>query len=884
MNTDDERDPGWNPPRIAEQLLRRLVPRGPIGRSILGDAREEYGSLAGTGSPMKASLRYWGVVASIGLHFLGRSAPRDVLADIRLAVRSLVRRPLFAVASVGTLAVGIAATTIVFSIAYGILFRPLPYPHADRLVGVYREDPDVTGLNPSAAEVGGLFAIPYPLFLDWRDRSPVFEATGAFATWGWTVTSDDRPQRVMGAIASSGVFTALGSPAAIGRTLVPEDDQVGAPAVAVLGHGYWERAYGRSPDVLGSTVTLSGVPHTVVGVMPEGFNLPGRTTDVWASFDDVAKEGQTREAGWLQVIALLKDGVSFEQAEAEMDQLALRIAEDHPVEAGKSVAMFPFRDLVVSRASAGIWVLVAAVGTVLLIACANIAGLLLVRATDRRRELAVRLAMGSGRARLVSQLVAETVVIALVGGLLGYAASVLAIGPFLDAFPGGLPRSSEVVVDHRVLLISMALAGVTCLLTGILPSLQGARTRVAEALRGSGRTVAGSRGQTRIQGMLVVSEVTLAVFLLVVAGLFIRSFTGMSRVDPGFRAEGIMTSYMVLPSQYRDPPELADAFYRDLYGRLAAIPGVTSVVGVTQMPYSGGYSAPPVRAEGATGYVDGTAHISHATPGYFEALGIPVLRGRAFTLDDTPDTEPVVVVNEPFAERYWPSQDPIGRRMKINSTSDTTWFRVVGVVTGIRYDLDRPPVPEFYLGLDQLSYYWRTVVLATDGDPAILAPAVRQAVWALDRNIPVSVRTLASALESSPSLVGARFGSILLGGLAVVAALLALLGVYAILAYTVARRTQEIGVRIALGAATGRVLRHVLRRGLLLGGSGIVLGLALALAGGRFLESLVFEISPSDPATLATVAALILAASLGAAWMPARRAVRVDPVEALRME
>jgi predicted permease len=341
---------------------------------------------------------------------------------------------------------------------------------------------------------------------------------------------------------------------------------------------------------------------------------------------------------------------------------------------------------------------------------------------------------------------------------------------------------------------------------------------------------------------------------------------------------------MVLPSQYRDPPGLADAFYRDLHDRREGIPGVRRAAGVTQMPYSGGYSAPPVRAEGDGGYVDGIAHISHATPGYFEMLGIPVLRGRAFSVDDTPDTEPVVVVNQPFAERYWPNQDPIGRRMKINSASDTTWLRVVGVVGGIRYDLDRPAVPEFYQGLDQLSSYWRTVVLETDGDPTMLAPEVRQAVWALDPNIPVSVRTLANQLERSPSLVGARFGSILLGGLAVVAALLAILGVYAILAYTVAQRTQEIGIQIALGAGAGLVLRHVLRRGLLLGGSGVVLGLGMAMATGRFLESMVFEISPSDPVTLATVAGLVLAASLAASWLPARRAVKVDPVEALRME
>lgn len=897
MNTQNEGGERGGPPRLAEWVLTRVVPHGPVGRSILGDAREEHADLSRVGSPLRASIRYWGVTLSVGLHFLGRRSPgrppggirwgrySDLLFDLRLAARSLARRPLFGVASVGTLALGIGAATTVFSIAYGILFRPLPYPDSDRLVAVFREDPDVTGINPTAARVAMLYAVPYPLFEDWRDRSPVFEATGAFASFSFTVKIGERPERVPGAIASSGVFSALGTPATIGRALLPEDDEIGAAPVAVLGHGFWERAYGGDPEVLGSTIGLNGTPHVVVGVMPEGFQLPANRTDVWANFDDVDKRTQVREAGWLQVVALLREGISLEHARVEMDQLALRIIEDHPVEAGKGVVMFPLRDLVVSPASASIWVLVAAVGAVLLIACANIAGLLLVRATDRRRELAVRLALGSGRGRLVAQSLAETGLIALAGGLLGYGAAALAIGPFLDAFPGGLPRASEVTVDYRVLLTSFALAGLTALFTGMFPALQGARTEVSDTLRGAAsRSVAGGGPRRRTQALLVTSEVTLAVFLLVVAGLFVRSFAGMRGVDPGFDSRGILTTYISLPSQYRDPPDLADAFFDDLQARLDALPEVEAVVGVTQMPYSGGYSAPPIRAEGHEGYVDGTAHISHATPGYFEVLGIPLLRGRDFAPDDTPGTDPVVVVNAALARQFWPEGNPIGRRMKMNEASDSTWYTVVGVVGDIRYDLNRPPQPEFYLALDQVAYPWRTVVVKTAADPATVANLIRQMVWELDGDIPVSVSTLANRLENSPSLVGARFASLLMGGLAGTAAFLAILGVYAILAYTVAQRTQEIGIKIALGAAKGRVLGHVLRRGLTLGGTGIVLGLGLALAVGRFLESLVFEIRPSDPLTLASVAGLVLAATTVAAWVPARRAVHVDPVEALRME
>lgn len=868
------------PPRVAEWLLRRLVPLGTEGKSILGDAREEHRRRARTGSRAGAALHYWRFTLSVAWHFAGPGA--GFATSFRQAVRALVRRPLLTGASVGTLALGIGAATTVFSVAYGVMFEPLPYPEPDRLVEVFREDANVTGLHPTAARVSGLYAVPFSLFRDWRDRSPVFSATGAFTPFAFTVRVGDRPERVLGAVASSGVFVALGTRAQLGRTLTPGDDEVGAPRVAVLSHGFWERAYGGDPSVLGRTLALNGTPNTIVGVMPEGFDFPGEGTEVWGSFDDASKQNPVREAGWLQVVARLRPGVSFERAEREMDQLAQRIIEDHPEEAGKAVALFRLRDLVVADTGNRLWMLVAAVGSVLLVVCANVAGLLLVRASDRRRELAVRLAMGSGRRRLGCQLLMESGLIALVGGGLGYGLAALALGPFLAAFPGGVPRASEITLDARVLLVSVALAAATSLLTGLLPAFVGTKTDVGDVLRSTQRSVTGGRRQRRLQDVLVGAEVTLAVALLVTAGLFIRSFSEMRDVDPGFHPDGILTAYLSLPGSYRQPVSRAGTFFDELTHRLREIPDVEAATVVTQMPYAGGYSRPPVRTESANGFEDGSAHISAAAPGYFRALGVPLTRGRVFTEDDGPGTEPVVVVNEPFVDRFWPGQDPLGRRMRINTSSDSTWYTVVGVVGAMRYQPDQPPPPEFYTSLAQSPSYWGTVVVKVRGDADEVAPLVRQAVWELDAGLPVTVRSLRSRMEASSALLGARFAGIVLAGLAAIAALLAVLGVYAVLAYAVSQSTREIGIRTALGAEKSAVLTSVLRRGLGLGGIGVALGLGLALLGGRFLEHLMFEVRPSDPLTLVTVSALVLLATLAASWLPALRAVRVPPARALR--
>ncbi len=868
------------PPRVAEWILRRLVPVGAEGKSILGDAREDYRRRARKGSRVGAAFHYWRFALSVAWHFAGPGA--ELTTGLRQAVRALTRRPLLAGASVGTLAIGIGAATTVFSVAYGVMLKPLPYPEPNRLVEVFREDPNVTGPHPTAARVSGLYAVPFPLFRDWRDRSPVFSATGAFTPFAFTVAVGDRPERVLGAFASSGVFAALGVPAQLGRTFTAEDDAVGAPLVAVLSHGFWERAYGGDPSVLGRTLALNGTVHTIVGVMPEGFDFPGEGTHVWGSFDDRAKQDQVREAGWLQVVARLRPGVSFERAQREMDQLAGRIIEDHPEEAGKGAALFHLRDLVVADTGSQLWMLVAAVGSVLLVACANIAGLLLVRASDRRRELAVRLALGSGRRRLGYQLLMESGIIALTGGALGYALAGLALGPFLAAFPGGVPRASEITLDVRVLLISVGLAAATSLLTGLLPALVGARTEVGDVLRSTERSVTGGRRQRRLQNVLVGAEVTLAVALLVTAGLFIRSFSEMRRVDPGFQPDGVLTAYLSLPSPYRQPVSRAENFFEELTRSLREIPEVEAATEVTQMPYAGGFSRPPVRAESTDGFKDGSAHISAAAPGYFRALGVPLVRGRTFTEDDGPGTEPVVVVNRTFAQRFWPGQDPLGRRMRVNTSSDTTWYTVVGVVGAMRYQPDQPPPPEFYTSLTQNPSYWATVVVKVRGDPDVVAPLIREAVWKLDAGLPVTVRSLRSRMDGSSVLLGARFTSILLGGLAAIAALLAVLGVYAVLAYAVSQSTREIGIRTALGAERGAIVASVLRRGLSLGGIGVAAGLGLALLGGQFLEHLVFGVRPSDPLTLGFVSALVLLATLAASWLPALRAVRVPPVEALR--
>jgi putative ABC transport system permease protein len=886
------------PPRLAERLLARFVPSGVAGRSILGDAREEYAVQLGSGSHWTADLWYWKHVLSLITRFvtgsrrqpLGGGKRRSGLItaapalayDARIAFRGIRKRPGFTLAAILTLGLGIGANTVIFSVVDGVLLRPLPFPESHRLVNAFRVDPEVTGRNPDLSRLGGLYSVPYPVFLDWADMSPVFEVAGAYQHGSFTITGRDQAEALPGTAVSWGVLAAVGARPAVGRLFGPEDDAVGAPRVVVLGYGTWMSRFGSDPGVVGQSISLNGVPHEIIGVMPRGFRFDGSSEDIWVTFTDQFKSSTVRNAGSLQVIARLKPGITLDVARREMDAVARRIGELHPEEAEHGIGLIERRDLVVANWRAGLIMLLGAVGLVLLIACANVANLLLVRATERRRELGLRQALGADRVRLVAQLMSESVLLAIMGGLVGCAVALVCLKPFVAAIPSGLPRAEEVNIDVRLLLFTAGLAVATGVVTGILPSVRAMRTSVMEVLQDGGRGSAGGRRRSRTHTGLIVAEVAIAFVLLVGAGLFVRSLQRLMRVNTGFESANLIVSWISPPARYRDWGDTTRGFYRDLTAQIEALPGIGSFAFAGQMPFVGGWSSPPTSIETPDEVVETTVHRTSMTPGYLRTMGIPLLAGRDFTTQDSKDTAPVIVINRAMADRYWPDLNPIGRRVMVPVTGDSVWRTVVGVAENTVYRLDLQPFPKYWVPFEQIPFWGEWLIVKSDLGADALAPAIRQAVWSVDSDIPLSVFRLQAAIDGSRAVAQPRFAVFVFGCLSALAALLAVLGIYGVLSYVVQQQFNEIGIRMALGAEASTVVGTVLRRGLLMAAVGLAIGLGAAYAGSRVVRSLLFEVSPMDPVTLVGVAVLILGAATLASWIPARRASRVDPVEALR--
>ncbi len=815
-----------------------------------------------------------------------------MLQDLRFALRVLARSPGFTAVAVAVLALGIGASTAIFSVVDTVLLRPLPYQDPDRLVVVQEGLPK---LGPDARGI----PLPAPDVLDFRQQNRVFSFLAAYRNSQFDLAEGGEPERITGARVSASLFPMLGIPPARGRAFTEEEDQPGR-LVVVLSDGLWRRRFASDAGILGRTVRLNSQPHTVIGVMPRGFSFPQRgprfhaePAELWVPMAFTPGELRTRGDSFNYcVLARLKPGVTLERANADIETIARRIQELYPPLVRKDFTVeasaVPYRGQVVSGVRTLLVALLGAVGCVLLIGSANVANLLLVRAAGRHKELAVRVALGAGRLRLIRQLLTESVVLALAGGLLGVLLAFWGSRLLVAAIPGNIPRAQEVAVDLRVLAFTLALSLASGVVFGAIPALAALRANVGEALKEGGRTPSAGAGRGRLRGALVISQMALALVLLIGAGLLVRSFVRLLQTDPGFRPQHVLTVSVSLSGARYGKPGQAQAFFQRLLERLASLPGVQSVGAATTLPLEPDWTR-VMTAEGQPEPPAGKFPILAHTAvrgDYFQTMGIPLKRGRLFTPDDQPQAPREVIVSETTARRFWPGLDPVGRRVKWGlKESPVPWLTVVGVVGDVKSGrLDAETQPQTYEPSRQVPGRWAWfVTVRAEREPVSLASAVRAEARALDPEQPVTkVRTMEQVI--SQSTAPRRFNTFLLVVFGAAALLLAALGIYGVMAYSVARRTHEIGVRLSLGARPADVLAMVIRQGMTLVVAGLVLGLAGALALTRVIAGLLYGVQPTDPVTFVAVSVLLAAVALAATWLPAHRAMQVDPAVALRYE
>jgi putative ABC transport system permease protein len=803
-----------------------------------------------------------------------------LLHDLRLGLRAMRRQPGFAAAAVAALALGIGGSTAMFSVVDAVLLRPLPYPDPERIVEIAATAPE-----------RGLDATPlsHQRFTALAERSRSFTSIGATTRDTVDLTGVAEPVQLAAARISSGLLEVLGVRPLAGRNFLPDEDRPGGRPVVLLSHRLWRQRFGADPGLVGGEISLDGAPATVVGVMPPGFAFPDAAIDVWiprvAEPSFLSAGAVERGSTYLTVVARLKPGATRQRAQAELDLLARADPRSDWLDAGFGYLAVPLTERIVHDVRPTLLILLGAVGCVLLIACANVAGLLLARAVGRRREMAIRAALGASRRRLVRQLLTESVLLATLGAACGLALATLGLNLLVAAAPDGLPRAAEIGIDGRVLAATALLALATGVLFGLAPALRTAKVELDEVLRESGRTAGGGAGRRhrRLGGVLVVAELALSVVLLVTAGLLLRSFLGLRAVEIGFDPGRLLVARIDLPPS-RDPaPADVRRFYRRLEEELAALPGAIAVGGAETLPLGGSDPQTLLAVEGRPLPPLGEREVvsfNTVSPGYFRALGIPVVAGRAFTAQDD-ETAPIrVVVDQSFARRTFPDQPAVGRRVLLGRS--TTGFEIIGVVGDVRHArLDAAPAGSFYLSANQRTVPGMAMVVRTAAAPLALGAAVRQRVLAIDPDQPVArLETMDDVVARS--IADRRFTLMLLGGFAAVALVLAALGLYAVLAYWVGRRTGEIGLRMALGARGRDVVMLVVGRSLLLTLIGLAIGLAAAAAATRLVSTFLFGVTATDPLTFAGIAALLTLIAALASVLPARRASRVDPLVALR--
>ena len=805
--------------------------------------------------------------------------------DFRYALRQLRKNPGFTAVAVLTLALGLGANTAIFSVIDAVLLRPLPFHAPTRLVVVKPTEPG------RRDDIG----VSYPTFLDWRTRNHVFDGLSVFREDDFTLTGRGEPAHLTGAVVSANVFSVLGVSPVIGRDFVPEEDQPsGTGLPIILSHSLWQSHFGSDPKIIGQSLTLDGQLFAVVGVMPAGFQFPVQRTPVefWTTIA-LDAQGPTpmtsqRGAGYLDVIARVKPQLTIEAAQTEMAGIQDALNRQYPENRPKGISLVPEADAVVGPMRQGLFILLGAVGLVLLIACANLSNLLLARATTRHREISVRTALGATRWMIVRQLLAESALLATAGGAAGLGLAAWGIRSLMALAPGDLPRITESGINLQVLIFTALVAVLTSILFGLVPAVQAAKPELAASLKEGGRSGTETQMHSRLRSALIVTETALAMILLVGSGLLLRSLLGLGRVDPGFAKDHVITFGLDLPDRYGHPQRVA--FYRNLLERVRATPGVRSASAAFPLPLSADAVKTTVEIEGRpmkqSEYPVTTFHIIDRD--YFRTLGIPLLSGRAFDIqDDAVGAMPVVIISQRLARQIFPGEDPIGRRIRPNISSgpgDAPMRVVVGVVGDVKAEgMGAPSIPESYVSYAQLPFAPMSVVVRTEIAPASMMPTLTSEVQSLDNALPLlHVKTLDEYVDDS--IVGTRFETFLLGTFGALAFLLTAVGLYGVISYTVVQRTREMGIRIALGADRTAILGMVVKKGALLACTGALIGLAAAFLLTRLMASLLFGVGPTDPLTFVSVPIALITVALFASYIPARRAAKVDPMVALRYE
>lgn len=800
----------------------------------------------------------------------------SLVQDLRYGLRMLGKHPAFTLMVVVALALGIGANSAIFSVLNAVVLRPLPYPEPERLVMVGYELHEISPAN----------------YMDLKEQNQVFENMGAMEFWNATLMGVDQPERLQGFLVTADLFRTIGVAPIMGQTFQPGQDVAGNNNVVMLSYGVWQRRFAGDPNIVGKTLTINNRQRTVIGVMPPDFQFY-RPVEAWAPLVFTPEDRQRRGAAFLISVGRLKPGVTIQQAQGEVNNIAARLEQQYPTtNTNIGFPLIGLYDSVVGIARVALYLLLAGVGFVLLIACANVANLLLARAATRQKEIAIRVSVGAKRKRLIRQLLTESVLLSLVGGLVGllvagWAISVLAANIIRNNVIR-LPRPENIGLDSTVFFFTLGVSLLSAILFGLAPALQSSKPNLNETLKESGNASGGLRSR-HLRSVLVITEVALSFILLICAGLMIRSFVKLLAVNTGFDQRQVLTLDLYLsPLKYAD--NQVGAFFTQALDKIKNLPGVTAVGFTSNLPLGGSDRSGSFYIEGQPAPVAGNipkAHMRFASPDYFRALGIPIKAGRSFTDQDDEKAVPVAVISETMAKRYWPNEDPLGKRIRVFTppgVPEAPWLTIVGVAGDVTHSaLSAQPFAELYQNYAQSPLRLMTFVVHTNTEPLSLAPAVKSAVAELDRDQPFyNIKSMDQVVADSASL--SRFAMVLLGIFAAVALVLAAVGIYGVMSYSVSQRTHEIGIRMALGASPPKILKLVVEQGMKLVLIGELIGLVAAFALTRVLTGFLYGVGSADPVTFAGVMLLLFAVALAACYFPARRATRVDPLNALRYE